>query len=628
MTRDNRLRVYIWAVLALGVLVVSTSLLPPRFDHGHQFFVFLGVVLIASTIKIKLPGMSGSLSPGVIPILVGISELTVTEAVLIGCAASLTQYIWHAKKRPRLLQLSFNVAVIAISVGCSSTILHRIRGWHELSEPVAFAVLALTYFGMNTMPICTAIALSGRAKILDVWIECYATTFPTFMISAAAGAMYSVSTGSKWAACAMLAPLLYAVYRAHWLFLGRLQQEKANVAESAALNLRAMEALVAAIETRDGTAYSDPGFIQTFVTDIGKQLQLPDDEMKALASAALLRDIGKMAIPDRLLARPGKLTRAEMEKVEKHVLASVDILERVHFPFPVLPIVRAHHEKWDGTGYPDGLKGEQIPLGGRILAVVDALVGMTSDRPHRAAMPIEAAVTTIVSEAGRCFDPAVVEILQRRYRDLEVVATRTPNVTLAQAGSFESSVASLQSSLGLSERPGGGQLHSISKARHENEVLAPSDTFLTLKESLAVFAIRLNRAVPYDTIAVYLVRGERLIPEYVNGEEAKLFASGEIELGAGISGRVAATAKSRLNADPEEEAAALGHRPTQTKMHSALSVPLENAVGSRGVLTVYRRTENSFQNEDLRILLAIRLKVLDWELQPLASTAMLADSGN
>ncbi len=622
MTKESRLRSHIRAVLALGVLAVLTSLVPPRFDHGNTFFVYLGVALLASVIKIKLPGLAGSLSPNIIPILVGISELTITESVLLGCAATLTQCIWHAKKRPRLLQLSFNVAVTAIAVCGSGTLLHQVRGWHIGGEPVAFAVLTLAYFGMNSLPVCTAIALNGRAKVLDVWIECYASTFPAFMISATAAGMYSASTESKWAVCAMLVPLFYVVYRAYWLFLGRLQQEKANVAESTAMNLRAMEALVSAIEARDGARHDDPARIQTFVTGIGKQMQLPDDEMKALSTAALLRDIGKMAIPDQLLARPDKLTRTEMEKVQKHVSVGVDILQRVQFPFPVLPIIGAHHEKWDGTGYPGGLKGEEIPRGARILAVVDALVSMTSERPYRAALSMEDAVSAIAAEAGSSFDPAVAGVLQRHYRDLEAAAERTPLVAAAQAGSFESSIANLHNSLGLDQSDNADPLHSISQARYENEILAPSNTFLTLKESLAVFAIRLNRVVPYDTIAIYLVQGDLLMPEYVSGEEVKLFASGPMEMGAAISGHVAATGKSLLNADPAEEGAG------QTSMHSALSVPLESAEGRRGVLTVYRRSRNAFHQDDLRILLAIRLKILDWELQPLASAALLAGAAS
>ena len=628
MTKENRLRAYLRAVLLLGAMVMSTALVPPRFDHGRIFFIYLGVALLASIIKIKLPGLSGSLSPNIIPILVSTAELTLTEAVLIGCAASLTQCIWHAKKRPRLLQLSFNMAVTAIAVCCSSVLLQQIRSWLKVGDSVAFAVLALAYFGINTLPVCTAIALSGRARIWDVWIECYASTFPVFMISATAAGMYSgASEDSKWIVCAMLVPLFYVVYRAYALFLGRLQKEKNNAAESAALNLRAMEALVSAIEARDGATHDDPERINAYVTELGKQLQLPDDEMKALAAAALLRDIGKMAIPDHLLARPDKLTRAEMEKVQRHVSVGVDILKRVHFPFPVLPIVAAHHEKWDGSGYPEGLKAESIPAGARILAVVDALISMTSERPHRARMPAEDAVRAIAADAGRCFDPRVVEALQQRYRDVEAAFERRNEPAAAMESSLESSVMNLQDAVGVGGSDRDDALYSISRARYEDEVLAPSNTFLTLKESLAVFAIRLNRVVPSDTIAIYLIHGERLVPEYVNGEEARLFASGEIAIGEGISGRVAATEKSRVNAEASQDVVALGHRPNQTKMYSAISVPLESTVGRRGVLTLYRRAKDGFSKEDLRVLLAIRLKVLDWELQSLASATMLERAG-
>ena len=118
-------------------------------------------------------------------------------------------------------------------------------------------------------------------------------------------------------------------------------------------------------------------------------------------AAALLHDIGKLAVPDHIISKPGRLTPEEFEKMKIHPIVGADILERVAFPYPVAPIVRSHHEKWNGNGYPDGLKGEEIPIGARILAAVDCLDALASDRQYRKALPLDAAMKLVVEGVGQ-----------------------------------------------------------------------------------------------------------------------------------------------------------------------------------------------------------------------------------
>src|SRR5438034_9034616 len=165
-----------------------------------------------------------------------------------------------------------------------------------------------------------------------------------------------------------------------------------------------------------------------FRSEIGKELDLNESELEALRAASLLHDIGKIAVPESIISKPGKLTPEEFEKMKVHPVVGAEILERAQFPYPVVPIVRSHHVKWDGSGYPDGLKGEEIPIGARILSTVDCLDALASDRQYRRAMPIDKAMAIVADESGSSFDPRVVEILKQRYRELEVKA-RTANVT-------------------------------------------------------------------------------------------------------------------------------------------------------------------------------------------------------
>src|SRR5204863_2657183 len=197
---------------------------------------------------------------------------------------------------------------------------------------------------------------------------------------------------------------------------------KKHAEEMASLHLRTIEALALAIEAKDHTTHNHLQRVQTYAIEIGKDLGLSQPELDALRAAALLHDIGKLAVPEHIISKPGKLTREEFEKMKIHPVVGAEILERVRFPYPVTPIVRSHHEKWNGSGYPAGLKGEEIPIGARILATVDCLDALASNRQYRRALPLERAMEIINAESGKSFDPKVVEVLARRYTELEQMA--------------------------------------------------------------------------------------------------------------------------------------------------------------------------------------------------------------
>jgi putative nucleotidyltransferase with HDIG domain len=604
-TWDNRLRSYTQAVAILGGIILATSLAPPHFTGGSTFPIYLAVVVLSSLIKIRLPGLTTTLSPNVIPILVGITELTFTDSVLLGFAGAVTLYVWHSKVRFGWLRFAFHGAIGVIAAAASGALLPAIQNWKGARGSVAFATLAIAYFVMLNLPICTAAALVRHKRVGTVWRECYVSSFPIFMFGALAAGIYRAGGEYQWMLAIAMSPILFLVYRAYFTLLQKFQQEKDSAVETAALNLRTMEALVGAIEAKDGASSNEVGLVRAYAIETAKQLQLPEEDMKALAAAALLRDIGKMAVPDHLFARSGQLAPAEIERMRSHVSAGAAILKDVRFPYPVLPTIKSHHEKWNGSGYPEGLKGDQIPIGARIIGVVDALVSLSSGRPYRPAIPVEQAMEKIASDAGHAFDPNVVAALQRSYKEVEFSAPRKSSDDSAQT-----------------EEDPGNALHFILKAKYEAQILAPTDAALNLKESLAVLAMRLGRVVSHDTIVIHVQTGDRLIPEYVCGDESKFFGLREIPVGHGISGKVAETGKSVLNADPIVELAAIGAERKDSTLHSAISVPIENSRGARGVLTLYRTAKNAFAGDDLRVLLAIRLKVLNCELHSQASAVM------
>lgn len=168
--------------------------------------------------------------------------------------------------------------------------------------------------------------------------------------------------------------------------------------------------LSTAIDARDEVTPRHVRRVQHGTLSLARELGVTDeDTLCGLEAAALLHDTGKIAVPEHILNKPGRLTPAEFETMKRHAPIGAQVLAAIEFPYPVAPVVRHHHENWDGTGYPDGLKGEEIPLGARILSVVDCFDALTSDRPYRRRMTTEEALRIIVDRRGTQYDPKVVD---------------------------------------------------------------------------------------------------------------------------------------------------------------------------------------------------------------------------
>jgi putative nucleotidyltransferase with HDIG domain len=207
-------------------------------------------------------------------------------------------------------------------------------------------------------------------------------------------------------------PIFYVVYRSHSMYVARLEEgrkradeQRIHAEEVAALHRRTIETLAIAIEAKDQTTSDHLARVEIYAVEVGTELGLSATELDALRAAALLHDIGKIAVPEYIISKPGKLTPEEFEKMKTHTVVGAEMVERIRFPYEVAPMVRGHHEKWNGTGYPDGLTGEQIPVGARILAAVDTLDALASDRQYRRALPLDQAIQVILSESGKSFDP-------------------------------------------------------------------------------------------------------------------------------------------------------------------------------------------------------------------------------
>ena len=187
-------------------------------------------------------------------------------------------------------------------------------------------------------------------------------------------------------------PILIVTVVAYKIYFQRVNSGKRDSYDLSRLHLATVEALATAIDAKDQTTHCHVRRMQIYAEGLGKLLGVSEAELAALKAGALLHDVGKLAVPDHILNKPGVLTPAEFERTKIHTVVGAEILSRVDFPYPVIPIVRHHHERWDGRGYPDGLKGDQIPITARIMCVIDCFDSVREDRPFRPGKSKEEAI--------------------------------------------------------------------------------------------------------------------------------------------------------------------------------------------------------------------------------------------
>jgi putative nucleotidyltransferase with HDIG domain len=414
--------------------------------------------------------------------------------------------------------------------------------------------------------------------------------------------LVSSSTTSSLALLAVLAvllPLPLALHRAFRDAMGRVDDQLKHLADLNALYLSTIEALAQAIDAKDHCTHGHIRRVQLYAGRLARELGMTHQECQAIDAAALLHDMGKIGVPEHLLNKPGKLTDAEYEKVKLHAALGADILSSIKFPYPVVPIVRHHHERWDGRGYPDGLSATDIPMGARILSVVDCFDALTTDRPYRSALSDDEAADLLTGERGKSYDPAVVDAFLRVFREVAVrdaVPALPTDAMDAIAKTFHSAPVAAD----------------LPPAAYD--AVAPA--FLDAGGSLATASSvdDIGRAVwqcvrvllPASSCVLYLAdsRGETLRGEFVAGEHAANLSGLAIPLGHGLSGWVAANRTTMVNADALLDVRALKVS-LDPPLHTSASSPLASDGLALGALTVYSVATAAFTDRHGRLLEAI-----------------------
>jgi diguanylate cyclase (GGDEF)-like protein/putative nucleotidyltransferase with HDIG domain len=415
--------------------------------------------------------------------------------------------------------------------------------------------------------------------------------------------------------------LCFALLRSQraWLEASRREFEEAlrGEREVSALRMKAVESLAIAIDAKDQTTQGHVRRTRLYATEMGRLLRVTREEMEALEAGALLHDIGKLAVPEYILNKPGRLTAAEFEKMKIHANVGADIVGRIGFPFPVEALVRHHHERWGGGGYPAGLRGEAIPLVARIIAVVDFYDSTRCDRPYRAGMSREESLAMLRGESALSFDPSVVETFVKNVEAFDrLLSVEDASEQLRDEGEPSGAGVDEKVAAGTqarrAERPSG--FRSIAEAQREvfalHELAQAVGSSLNIQDTAALVASRLAGIVPFDT-CVFFVTDERsgqAEPAYASGEQAEFFSRRRVAVGEGITGWVIANARTMSDAAPELDTAGVPEE-IASRIGSVVSSPLVREEGAFGAVTLYKSEHGAYTREHARLLESVCVNV-------------------
>ncbi len=391
----------------------------------------------------------------------------------------------------------------------------------------------------------------------------------------------------------------------------RAEADKLKYAEEIAeLHMNTIESLAIAIDAKDQTTHGHVRRTQLYGTEMGKLLKVGDQEVRALVAGALLHDIGKLAVPEYILNKPGKLTESEFAKMKIHPTVGGDILKRVNFPYPVEDIVRYHHEKWNGTGYPKGLKAEQIPLVARIISVVDFYDATRCDRPYRKGMKREESIALLQKMAGSSFDPKVVDLFIRnvcefdRLIDLQDIEEQVPseNIDLLNKAKPDAGLAS--EAVGSPDNTG---FRSITEAQREvfalHEIAQTIGSSLNMNDTVTLISNKLRAIVPFDSCIIFIVddHSGKAIAVHAGGDHAELFYRRQMNVGEGITGWVIANGRSMCNSSPELDLIGVSEEIARN-YRGVLVSPLIREDGAFGAIALYSKSRTSYTTEHVRLL--------------------------
>ena len=504
-------RVYVGAVIAAGLGWHDRGRHAAGGSTIRGFFVALLVLAVAtSTAKIELPlGRSHStLSLSHVVNFWALFTLGPAEAVCIATVSAWAQCTLRVGGRNPMHRILFSIGSLTVTTAAAAILTAFVMqfGTPGLATLVrTAAIVSPFYFFVNTAMVAAAIALSTRQSMVGVWQRNFLWSAPSYLAGGALAAVAAASSAHSWSGwLALLAVPLYLIFRSTATVVARLREEQEETRRAMDVQLATIEALALAIEAKAGCTPEHVRSIQQYAATLAEAAGLSDRDVQGVRTAALLHDIGNMAVPEHILSKPDALTPEEFERVKIHPRVGADILSNVSFGAPVGELVLCHHERWDGLGYPAGLRGEEIPLGARILSIADCYSTLQADRPYRPARSQAEAVAVLREYAGTAFDPALVDMLIAR---LDTSAEATAAAADAESAWTQDEPMALQDIAGAHREE--QTLYEIAQALGSS---------LGVADAMALIQDKVSRLVPFTTCALFLGDDEQgYVCRYAHG---------------------------------------------------------------------------------------------------------------
>lgn len=602
-------RLYIGAVVIAGLAVSVSSIQalivsPPP---GDWYWLTL-LTLISGLLSVKFQAVGARYSVSETFVMWGtlVYGPAVGTVLVLLDASVLSGKIWHSRRKLDWTRTQFNLAAPPLSLWLAALALFAIAGPPPLdlvASPTRFvlglAVFAVLYFLINSTLVAVAIAVTlprGHSS----FIRDFKTTwwgirdgFLTYFAGASIAALLA-SGGNQGvlSKIPVIVPLMAMLFLNYRNSARRVDEMQGRLDAIEKVHMATITAFAMAIDAKDQVTHGHIRRVQQYTMEVARSLGVTDDkQLKALEAAALLHDTGKLAVPEYILNKPGPLTPAEFEKMKDHAAVGANILKSIDFPYPVAPIVRHHHESWDGRGYPDGLKGQEIPIGARILSVVDCYDALTSDRPYRPRMTRQQAEQILLDRRGVMYDPWVVDGFIRILDKLEAIDEAEGRHALSQSGAggaYASPALEVISAATAEEREFAELRRELPKAQG-------------IELAAEVFFRHVRRVIPAAAVVLYTPQpgNSDLKATYCAGSGASTIESTTIPVGERISGWAFAHRQVVFNSDASLDLGPVA-RTLPVPLRVALVVPIYEGNTSLAVLTLYGSED--FQRDHRRML--------------------------
>jgi diguanylate cyclase (GGDEF)-like protein/putative nucleotidyltransferase with HDIG domain len=621
--RERVLLVYRCLLIGAGILIIAYSaarVTSQLFDY-RWLVLAVFAVLGSWAVSSRIPGVESAITVSDAFVFLTMLLLGPEYAILLAAASTASDSLRHVN---RLLIVASNIAMISCSYFLSFAIinwlfsdLRFLAHQKETFIRYAFALgfLALTQTLVNSLLIIAIDALKTTNSLWKIWRDNYSWVMVTYF----SGIITATTVNALiyyfgFGAVVFIIPVLLMSYLIARPYIQNIVATKKHVGELNALHLRTLEAFATAVDAKDQITHEHVKRVQIYAEGLARLLGLSAEEIQALHAGALLHDIGKIAVPDYILNKPGKLTAAEFDKMKIHTIVGAQILERISFPYPLVPVVRHHHERWDGNGYPDGLKGEEIPLTARILTVVDCFDAVREDRQYRKGLTREQAIDFLIRDKGKHYDPQIVDLFIENLPKFEA------QVATIKKGALAFSPVQIEETEAIRKAlPAAGLMVKVDaekpmeylqtiRAAHQSsqeilslyEIAQLFNSSLDVQSTIPLAVKHLESLIPFDTCVVYLLDeyGGSAKAQYATGINAGSFAEHMVHMGEGVTGWVLANNATFANTDPKLDLTFLGGR--GETYHTLAVHPLVSNNRKFGAISLYSQTVKTYSEQHLR----------------------------